>query len=187
MTAGGHDPGALTPEAWDALLARLGSPAEYETMRRKLVKFFEWRGAWGAEDLADITMDRVARKLGQGEQVRELSAYFYSVARLVVLEGGRRAARESGELPPQLAAPVVESGSARGLSACFEECLEKQSAEARRLILDYYEEDKSAKFDHRRRLAEQLGLQMNALRIRVCRIRAELEQCVRKCEARRAR
>lgn len=188
MTAGESSSDALTQQAWNALLARLGSAAEYETMRRKLVKFFEWRGARGAEDLADTTMDRVARKLGQGEEIRELSAYFYSVAKLVMLEGGRRQAREGGEMPVQLiaAAAAADQGSGR-LSECFEECLTRQTPEARRLILDYYEEDKSAKFDHRRQLAEKLGVPMNALRIRVCRIRAAIEQCIRACETRRAK
>lgn len=188
MTGGssGSSTNALTREAWEALLGRLGSAAEYEAMRRKLVKFFEWRGARPAEDLADITIDRVARKLGQGEEIRELPAYFYSVAKLVMLESGRREARESGELPVQLAAPP-EVDASTGLTECFKECLTRQPAEARRLILDYYEEDKSAKFDHRRQLAERLGVQMNALRIRVCRIRADIEQCIRKCEGGRSR
>lgn len=171
---------SLTSQAWEALLARLGSPAEYETTRRKLVRFFDWRGALGSEDLADIVMDRVARKLAQGEQIVELSAYFYSVAKLVLLEGARRQARVGGEMPEQLAAP---EGPRDGLSECFAQCLSRQPADVRRLILDYYEEDKSAKVDHRKVLAERLGIQVNALRIRVCRIRAELEQCIRRCEA----
>lgn len=189
-SSGGSGGNALTPEAWEALLARLGSAGEYETMRRKLVKFFEWRGGRPAEDLADIVMDRVARRLAQGEAITELSAYFYSVARLVMLEGLRRESRQSGELPEQLAAAppaALEGGGSGTLTACFEDCLAQQPPDLRRLILDYYEEDKSAKFDHRRQLAERLGIPINALRIRVCRIRAGLEDCIRRCEKRKER
>ena len=51
----------------------------------------------------------------------------------------------------------------------------------RELVLQYYQEEKQAKIDHRRRLAEQLGIALNALRIRAHRIRASLQECVQNC------
>src|ERR1051326_5706272 len=63
----------LTQQAFDALLACLDSDREraaekYETLRLKLVKFFEWRAcAVAAQDLADEVINRVARRIDGGE------------------------------------------------------------------------------------------------------------------------
>jgi hypothetical protein len=48
-------------------------------------------------------------------------------------------------------------------------------------VLQYYQEEKRAKIEHRKRLAERLGIELNALRIRAYRIRAELYECIRLC------
>jgi DNA-directed RNA polymerase specialized sigma24 family protein len=55
------------------------------------------------------------------------------------------------------------------------------SPENRRLVLEYYQNEKRAKIDHRRKLAEQLGIAVNALRIRAHRIRLQLQKCVQAC------
>src|SRR6516165_9977310 len=70
----------------DSDRARAGE--RYEIIRRKLVKFFEWRGAAEAADLADRTIDRVSLKLEEGGVRREEnpSAYFYGVARNILKE-----------------------------------------------------------------------------------------------------
>jgi len=49
------------------------------------------------------------------------------------------------------------------------------------LILEYYREEKRAKINLRKNLAEKLGIECNALRLRVHRIRTELRPCVLKC------
>ncbi|MCC6539258.1 MAG: sigma-70 family RNA polymerase sigma factor [Bryobacterales bacterium] len=179
---------ALSPEAWQALLARLGdtetSQAEhYETLRRKLVKFFDWRQAPEPESLADQVLDRVARKLAEGEQVEEVSAYAYAVARLIYLEDARRGVRSRerlNELPPPVTMPAADDGGddATAMAAYLARCLRNLPPETRQMIVAYYQDDKSAKIERRKALAEQLGIPMNALRIRACRVRAELEKCV---------
>ena len=55
------------------------------------------------------------------------------------------------------------------------------SAANRKLVLEYYRGEKKAKIDHRRSLAEQYGIALNALRIRAHRIRAALQECVETC------
>jgi hypothetical protein len=55
------------------------------------------------------------------------------------------------------------------------------SAEDRQLVLAYYEQEKHAKIDQRKKLAEQLGVGMNALRLRLYRIRETLQECVEQC------
>jgi len=54
-------------------------------------------------------------------------------------------------------------------------------AEDRELIVGYYHGEQRAKINNRRAMAAKLGVSMNALSIRACRIRDKLEACVRKC------
>ena len=64
---------------------------------------------------------------------------------------------------------------------CLKKCMARIPAKQRELVLQYYLEDKRAKIDHRKVLADELGIALNALRIRVCRIRAMLQECVQGC------
>ncbi|HWP42680.1 MAG TPA: sigma factor-like helix-turn-helix DNA-binding protein, partial [Blastocatellia bacterium] len=64
---------------------------------------------------------------------------------------------------------------------CLEECMQKLPPETRRLIISYYEGEEGAKIENRRRLAEQMDLSVNSLRIRLHRLRERLERCVSGC------
>src|SRR5437879_4928244 len=64
---------------------------------------------------------------------------------------------------------------------CLDSCLERLSPGQRELVLQYYQKDKRAKIEGRQRLAEQLGIAVNALRIRAHRIRSLLQQCLNEC------
>ena len=92
----------LTGEAFERLLRLLDSDREragekYELARRRLIAFFEARGAESPADHADETLNRAARKVAEGERVEDINKYLYGVARLLLLELGR--AREKGPLP----------------------------------------------------------------------------------------
>ena len=47
---------------------------KYQRLHRRLVKWFEARGTFVAEELADETLDRVARKLSE-EEIQNIPAY----------------------------------------------------------------------------------------------------------------
>jgi DNA-directed RNA polymerase specialized sigma24 family protein len=64
---------------------------------------------------------------------------------------------------------------------CLEQCMDRLEAASREIILRYYVGKARVKIEHRRALAEELGITMNALSIRACRIRDKLEACVREC------
>jgi len=64
---------------------------------------------------------------------------------------------------------------------CLESCMQALTADNRQLVYEYYRENKAAKIENRKKLAGQLGIALNALRIRACRIRASLQECVRGC------
>ena len=63
---------SLTPEAFEKLLNAFSANrdeagVQYEIMRPKLVRFFEWRKVESAQDYADETINRVARRIESGE------------------------------------------------------------------------------------------------------------------------
>jgi DNA-directed RNA polymerase specialized sigma24 family protein len=182
----------LTQGAFDRLLALFDEDREraglaYESSRLRLVKFFEWNGSGAPEEHADETINRVARKVEEGEEIQALSAYLLGVARLVLLEAykTRESARAALEALPRPAPPAPEDGGAEARLACLERCLRGLPADSRELIVEYYREEKRAKIESRRRLAVSLGFaSLNALRIRAHRIRAQLEECVRECAVR---
>jgi hypothetical protein len=58
--------------------------------------------------------------------------------------------------------------------------MQSLTPEERFLIVRYYQGTQRSKIENRRALAANLGLTMNALSIRACRIREKLERCMRK-------
>src|SRR5262249_52037618 len=93
----------LTQPAFDGLLARLGpdrvvAADRYLEIRRNLVRLFEWRGCTTPEEYADETINRCAKKVGDGEEIRDLSTYAVGVARMVFREMGRERLREARPL-----------------------------------------------------------------------------------------
>jgi DNA-directed RNA polymerase specialized sigma24 family protein len=172
----------LTQDSFDALLAWLDPNRElagrkYEDIRRRLVKIFSCRGCYEPEDLADETINRVTNKLKDIESsfTGERARYFYGVANKVHLEYLRR--KPAPSLPP----PNHNPDEIEREYDCLEQCMRRLTANNRELVLQYYQEEKQAKIDHRKRLAEQLGIALNALRIRAHRIRASLQECVQNC------
>lgn len=176
----------LTKEALDKLLALFSpdpdeAPAKYHAMRRRLQRFFEWNGFSNSEDLVDKAIARVARKLVEGAEISNVNAYFAAVARNIEREENRKKKRDVSldDIPEPVAPePEPDHGKERRLQ-CLEECLDKLSVVNRTLILSYY--DAENKIDARKKLADSLGIPMNALRIRACRLRAALEACVKDC------
>jgi RNA polymerase sigma factor (sigma-70 family) len=185
----------LTREAFDLLLLSLDADREvaarkYELIRAKLLKYFECRGCSLPEDLTDDTINRVARRLYEGQRIwtSEPASYFYGIARNVLKEYWASPEREFARLDalPPLAHPQTATlNSTEGKSDTLQierrldqlaVCLAQLPAESRALILDYYEGEKSERICRRKQMAERLGIPQNSLRIRVHRIRERLQR-----------
>ena len=186
--ASSKHPWTLTAEAFQKFLSCLDPNVEkagekYEAIRQTLIKFFDWRGAHFPEDCADETLNRVTRKLDEGDTIQDVATYCHGVARMVFLEklkspDQRRTDFE--ELPQSvLTAPEPDDPDPR--QECFNRCLRELPEENRQLILHYYQDEKRTKINNRLSLAERLGIPLNALRRRAQRIRDKLEQCVQQC------
>jgi len=186
-----HTKWTLTTEALYKLLDHFSvNPEEagrqYELMRIRLVRYFEWRLCPLAEDLADETINRVARRIDEGENIFNLPAYFRTVARLVFMESLRERERSSvplDDITEISAEQPLDNEQREARLLCLDECLAKLTIENSTLILKYYHDERRAKIDHRKQLAGTLGIPLNALRIRAHRIRTALEKCVEDCLA----
>jgi len=184
----------LTQDAFDELLAWLDADrdragSKYETIRLRLIKIFTCRGCSEAEELADETINRVVARLSDiaVDYHGDPALYFYAVSQKIHLEYLRKFKARKAEVPVEAAAdqlaPTIHclTDDIERDYDCLERCLDKLSANNRELVLGYYQEEKQAKIDHHKRLAQEMGIAVNALRIRAHRIRRTLEACVHGC------
>jgi RNA polymerase sigma factor (sigma-70 family) len=190
----------ITQEAFDRLLAELHPDSErageqYEKIRQKLVKMFQWRGCALAEECADETFNRVAQKICEGAKfwADDPYSYFHGVALNIL--------REYWRSPEQMAKTLEEVAPSQALSAdpeelmlreighlekermleCLNQCLQKLPPESFHLITRYHQGEGAQDKVRRKELANALGIPLNALRIRAYRIRIEIEECVKNC------
>lgn len=190
----------LDQEAFATLLARLDpdphrAGQEYELVRSMMIKFFECRGCIYPQDLADETINRVARRASEGEEIglSSIHGYFFGVARNVLREHMRSPEsatpaldslplyQHPSEDPSVLAYQKAVRQSQEQRLECLETCACALPPETRQLIISYYEGAEGEQIRNRKRIAEQLGIPINNLRIRVHRIREKLERCVGDC------
>jgi RNA polymerase sigma factor (sigma-70 family) len=191
---------SLTSASFDSLLAQLGPDREsaaraYLELRRALFIFFATRGVASPDEMTDETINRVARRLSEGEQItaETPSNYFYGVARNVWRESLAKSnvlIPLSNDAPPEIAQAtpydLLLSASERieteRRHECLEKCLGRLDPEDRKLIISYYQFSGGEKIENRKRLATQLGLANNTLRQRVARLRSRLAECVNICQ-----
>jgi len=192
-----RDDPVITKNAFGRLLEWLDDGRDsngdtYLEMRRRLVAYFDRRGRQAADALADETFNRIARTLEKSGVIETTppARYCYVVARFVLLEDIRHArrsvpfdeARRETAPDPAWTRDNEESATRREQRLeCLDRCLLKLKADQRDLVVEYYREAKRQRIDRRRDIAARLGITMNALGIRLSRLRASLETCVTSC------
>jgi DNA-directed RNA polymerase specialized sigma24 family protein len=194
QSGGGRQKWTLTQDAFDALLDALGpdrdsAGSRYLEIRRNLVRLFEWRGCSTPDEYADETINRCAKKIGEGEEIRDVATYCIGIARMVLMEMSRDRSRKSVPLedaPEPRTAPVEPESAPEGRVDCLRKCLGQLSPETRTLILHYYQGDKGDKIRNRRSIMERLSLPASTLRMRALRVRERLQLCAESCLRRMA-
>lgn len=178
----------LTQKALDCFLKSLGpdrdsAGAKYLEVHRKLARFFEWRGCPAPEEHADEAITRVAKRLAEGEEIRDPATYAIGVARFLLLEvhKEREKERKIAAAQPEVQPSVADAQTPEQRAECLRRCLGRLSPDNRELILQYYEGEKGRKIENRKRLTENLHLTPTTLRMRALRIRESLLECVEKC------
>jgi hypothetical protein len=181
---------SLRSEQFEALLQQLGPNREeaaacYEQLRRRLMTVFEYRRCYPAEELADETLDRVARKvqeMGSRFDGSDPARYVFGVAWNVARESFRRLAPIP--LPDAWDGPSLTSsgGDDDQLEhTCLDRCLERLAASERDLLLSYHQGERGALIRHRSKLAGEQGLSPNALRLKIHRLTGRLRECIARC------
>ena len=190
-----------TPASFRHLLAWLdegvdSSGEKYLEMRRRLVSYFGRKRCRSPDELADETLNRVARRLEEQGGITDAppARYCYIVARFVFLEYLRGTehsqtsldeVKASHRVASDLAAPEdLDVEASERLLDCLDDCLRQLKTDDRELILEYYRGER-VRIEHRHELAVRLGVTANALSIRACRIRDKLEACVKACSTRK--
>jgi RNA polymerase sigma factor (sigma-70 family) len=162
----------------------------YEKMRRNLILLLNKRGCHLSEDLADESFNRVISRLPKmiDSYTGSPAAYIVTVAKNLYLEYAAERSRKDS-LPESDHTDIItqkqnnSGGAEEKAFECLDRCLDKLPPESRKLILDYYRENRRVKIDNRKKIAEDWGLSFNALRIRVHRVREILRQCMDECLA----
>ena len=132
----------LTQELFERLLRWLDADRDragqrYEEIRFQLIKIFTSRGCLISEELADETINRVAKRVQQIAETYEgdPALYFYGAARLIYLEYLRR------KPAPQPLAPSAASEEEEQRYECLEQCIERLTPKNRELLRAYYRDD----------------------------------------------
>lgn len=185
----------MNQNGFDTLLALFDADREqaglkYENLRLRLIKYFDWRDCVSSEELADEVFDRVIKKLNEGEIVQNINAYAATIAQFVFKEYCRRKERKHQSIEDN---PNIEQLESNGNFAekleeiedirqtCFVNCLQKMNSEIRKLLVAYHDTDEATMISARKKLAESMNLNLNTLRIKICRYKSKLEDCTRKC------
>ena len=167
-------------EAFNKLLLWLDPDREkaakkYQTIQLRIIRIFAAKGCCDPEDLADETFNVAALKIDWllENYVGDPALYLYAIAKNIFLE----------TLKPKPVPPTQpDTTELERRSRCLDHCLEQLlTAEERRLIIRYHEKEGRERILARRELAEESGLTINALRIKVHHIHARLRPCMDDC------
>jgi len=173
----------LTQAAFDMLLTRLDSDRDeagkkYVDVRRKLVKFLGFWGCSCPEDQADETIGRTARKIFEGEPIENLNGYLLGTARLVYKETVREEISQRNAMSQKPPEDDRNQAEEERRQKCYKQCLRGLPAEEQHLMVRYYQ---GSKPPDREKLADQVGISLNLLRVSAFRIRKKLGNCLQEC------
>jgi DNA-directed RNA polymerase specialized sigma24 family protein len=183
-------PTGLTRDAWARLLRALDpdsvrAGSRYEQLRHQLIALYRGRALPDAEGLADEAFDRLARGLagepGAAGTGREVGAALHRVARELA-DDARRLRRDQAialaalphaAAPPALPAPPAWHDRDDPLAQLVR-CLDELPRLEHRTLVEYEAGADDDRCARRRALADELGIPISALRVRVHRLRARL-------------
>lgn len=164
---------------FDKLLARLepdlpDSASRYKQFRLKLTKFFQWKRCADAESLADETIARAIKNVVEGLEIKADSPYVYVfvIAKNVYREYVRGEIKQR-DLFDRLSEKAVQSDA---WEDCRIQCLRELPPVKLRLLQVYHLNEKSSI-----QIASELNMTVNALRLKIFRLKKGLESCYENC------
>lgn len=176
--------GVLTQDGFDKLLRWLHPDRDtageiYARIEFKVIRIFSSRGCCDAEDLADKTCNVVIAKIDSLLENYEgdPALYFYGVAKKIYLESIKR--RPPPPIPPH---PDPKPDELEVISNYLDDCLSQLTSADRDTVVRYHEGEKGEKVKNRQKLAEELDISRNALRIKICHLHSRLRECIERLQ-----
>lgn len=172
----------MTEESLKILLENLSSnPDEaakaYTDLRNSLVRYFQIKGDFDADEAADATLDRVALKLSQNTKIENVTRYGFGVARLIFLERLRTAGKNK-----KAHDGFYDEQKRDGADdySFFRECFGKLEQKEKEILSDYFADMLFADLIiYRERISAKYDISLNNLRIKVFRLRKRLDDCLK--------
>lgn len=164
----------------------------YERLREKLILFFKRRNI-PAEEYADKVFDRIAGMLEKGKVIptENQEQYCLSVAVYLAkefwhsrenrLRGDESSTAADNNAVAELLGEERQQTWTGRKKDCAKDCLGWLTPDQRRLLILYYGGDEETRARNRRRLAKDLRISDEALRLRVHRARRIVRECYEDC------
>jgi DNA-directed RNA polymerase specialized sigma24 family protein len=173
-----------TREEFEKLLLWLASnpnsPGDsYQRFLNRAIQIFRSRGCVDAESLADEVSNRIAVRIytlieKYPEPMRCWLGFIDNVF-LEWLRDQRKFANAKEPPPPRPPEELEKEDN------CLEKCLREFTPAERDLFTHYFGGERRNHIKDRRKLAEELGLTANALRIQAHRLRKRARECMEEC------
>ncbi|MDQ3012203.1 MAG: sigma-70 family RNA polymerase sigma factor, partial [Acidobacteriota bacterium] len=183
---------SVTKDAFERLLNWLDADREqaalkYESLRRRLIEYFAKRQCAAAEDLTDEVLNCVVDHLNKRTSLLldKPLPYIFGIARNIYRHYVNQQLRVDGEAEPHRLPDrhdSEESWEKEQISQCLHQCLRRLKEDERQTLVLYYLKSTTARDEHRLRLAERLGCTINALRLKMMRLRDQLRSCITSCQ-----
>jgi RNA polymerase sigma factor (sigma-70 family) len=192
-----------TREAYDKYLARLDPDRDragerHEKIRENLHTFFAVRRCPNADELTDITLDRVIRDVGEkGREVSNVVAFCFGVAKNVHRESLRAdkarnlVSTEEASLEQKITTPSIEEQQKaedekeatwhrrEARVKATRHCLKQMPPQDREIFQRYYRGEKEGENKKERQvMAEELGIKIEALRQMAWKLRKKFIECI---------
>ena len=154
----------------------------YRIVHARLTRFFNLKNMADPATMADEVMDRLAASMASrgAAEIESPAAFALGIARHLLQEEWRRLAREKEAIREWTGTVRTEHDHEKELTmASLDNCLGRMPAAKREMLQAYYGWTGAEKIAHHRRMADELGLTVNALRNRLLRARTELLTCLR--------
>ena len=152
----------------------------YLRLHKKLAGYFQLRGVADPTAAADEALDRAARRITEGAEVPDIDKFCLGIARYIIKEGWRFSNRESAAFLEFLEQHNRVTDDQTDRFSLMKTCFEQLSQYDRQLLNSYCAAPPGlARAKYRLELAERLDVTVKNLRVRVTRLRRELDNCVK--------
>lgn len=181
-------------EEFRALLARLDpneteATKKYQHLRENLVRHcFKAHEFLRADELADKTLDILARKLSS-EDIVKVDSYAFKILDNLLLANYRRrrptiSLSEDTPAKDNPERTVIEKIDGEQKVECFLQCVRRLKTTERWLLFAYHPHEECDVEERRRQIASKLGIGAATLRVRMSRIRTRMLSCFNDCVGR---